>query len=66
MSIIIFAILLLYFLYDYRKGSILILLLTPFLSMVLIGGKSLSLFLEIEGGITCADERIEIWYWGGW
>lgn len=47
MSIIIFAILLLYFLYDYRKGSILILLLTPFLSMVLIGGKSLSLFLGL-------------------
>ena len=47
MLIIIFAILLLYFLYDYRKGSILILLLTPFLSMVLIGGNSLSLFLGL-------------------
>ena len=57
MSIIIFIILLLYFFYDYKKGSILILLLTPFLSMVLIGGKSLSFFFRLNSSPQVDDSQ---------
>lgn len=47
MAVLIFSILLLYFLYDYKKGTILILLLTPLLGIIQLGGKSLSLFLGL-------------------
>lgn len=45
MAIVLFSILLLYFIKDYKKGTILILLLIPLLNIVLLAGKPLSLFL---------------------
>ena len=47
MGIFLFLIILTYFFRDYKKGSILILLLMPFLTMIYFGGQNIGLFLGL-------------------